>query len=115
MECLDFTQSPTQLYSPGKAPTEHSCPREVKELPPLSLLTVLRPHSWTSLTQCDVHLHTAFFSSGKVIATARQPCCSTSTYFSQHSSLDIPIEHKAFEVHGAYNSAGSGLDWSPSK
>lgn len=47
--CL-FTQSPTQLCSPGKPPAGHGGPREVKELPPLSLLTVLRLDFWTSLS-----------------------------------------------------------------
>lgn len=48
MACV-FTHTHTKLHPPGKIPEKQSCPREVKGLPPLSLLTVLQLYFWTSL------------------------------------------------------------------
>lgn len=111
-----FTHPHTQRCPSVKTPAEHSCLREVKYLPPLSLFTVFQLYFWTSLiTARRPFAHRIFPVTEKGSPQLGRLHCSTSIYFSQHSILDIPIEHKAFEVHGAYNSADSGLDWSPSK
>ena len=111
-----FTHPHTQLCPSLRPPAERSCPREVKDLPPLSLLTVLQLYFWTSLiTAWRPFAHRIFPVTEKGSPQLGSLHCSTIIYFSQHSILDVPIEHRAFEVHGACNSVDSGLHWSPSK
>lgn len=111
-----FTHPHPQLCPSVKPPAECSCPRERKDLPPLGLVAVLQLYFWTSLiTVWRPFAHHIFPVTEKGSPQLGSQHCSTIIYFSQHSSLDVPIEHRAFEVHGAYNSVDSGLDWSPSK
>lgn len=98
-------------------PGEPSSPRKQKDWPQLNLLAMLQLYVRASPYHSVMSICTPcfFLVTAKWWEQLGSLHGSAIISFSQCSVLGLPIEHKAFEVLGAWNSADRELRYSPPK